>query len=100
MTEKSDNQKTIEYYRKCTKKFFETYPDLAGFGITAGERMKGITNAEKEEWAWDSYGKGIMEYAQENPDRDIVFIHRQHQGDLTDILDYFKPLDKITQCAI
>jgi len=96
LTDSPDNQKTRLYIRKCTKKFFETYPDLTGLGITVGERMGSLTKKEKEEWSWDSYGKGIMEYAQENPDRDIVFVHRQHQGDLTDILDYFKPLTELS----
>jgi len=92
LTQLPANELSREYIRKCTKKFFETYPDLKGLGITVGERMHDITNTEKEEWAWDSYGKGILEYAQENPDRDLVFIHRQHQGDLSDILEYFEPL--------
>ncbi len=96
LTQLPTNELTREYIRKCTKKFLETYPNLSGLGITVGERMHDITNAEKEEWAWDSYGKGIMEYAQENPDRDLVFIHRQHQGDLSDILEYFEPLIELS----
>jgi len=95
LTDKADNELTRTYIRKCTKKFFETYPNLAGLGITVGERMQGLTNKEKEEWSWDTYGKGIMEYAQENPEREVVFIHRQHQGDLTDILEYFKQLTEL-----
>ena len=96
LTDSPDNQKTRLYIRKCTKKFFETYPNLKGLGITVGERMGSLTKKQKEEWSWDSYGKGLMEYAQENTDRDIVFVHRQHQGDLTDILDYFKPLTELS----
>jgi len=38
---------------------------------------------------------GMMEYAQANPDRDLMFIHRQHQGNVTDMLDYFKPLSDL-----
>ena len=95
LTDKPDNQDTRTYLRKCTKKFFETYPDLAGLGITVGERMGGITNREKEEWSWDTYGKGMMEYAQANPGRDLVFIHRQHQGNVSDMLDYFKQLNDL-----
>ena len=89
------DQETRTYLRKCMKKFLETYPDLSGFGITVGERMGGINNREKEEWAWDTYGSGMMEYAQANPGRELVFIHRQHQGDVGDMLDYFRPLSDL-----
>ena len=37
----------------------------------------------------------MMEYAREHPERDLVFIHRQHDGNLSDILDYFKPLGEL-----
>ncbi len=89
------NQETRSYLRKCMKNFLDTYPDLAGFGITVGENMGGINNAQKEEWAWDTYGRGTLEYAKANPDRDLVFIHRQHQGNVSDMLSYFKPLSDL-----
>ena len=92
LSDNPDDQETRSYLRKCMMKFLETYPDLSGFGITVGERMGDISNREKEEWAWDTYGRGMMEYAQANPERELVFIHRQHQGDVSDILAYFDPL--------
>jgi len=95
LTHSPHNQKTKTYLKKCMKKFLETYPDLAGFGITVGERMGDLNHLQKEEWAWDTYGMGMMEYAQANPDRDLVFIHRQHDGNLDDILTYFTPLGKL-----
>lgn len=95
ITNKPDNQQTKLYLKKCTKKFLETYPDLAGIGITVGENMGGINTKEKEEWAWDTYGMGVMEYAKANPQRKLVFIHRQHDGGLDDIIEYFKPLAEL-----
>lgn len=95
ITNKPDNRETRNYLRKCMKKFLETYPDLTGFGITVGENMGGINAKEKEEWAWDTYGLGLMEYAKANPERELVFIHRQHDGNLYDILEYFKPLGEL-----
>ncbi|MBN2088947.1 hypothetical protein JW964_05015 [candidate division KSB1 bacterium] len=95
LTHHPDNQKTKVYFKKCMIRFLETYPDLAGFGITVGERMGQINHKEREEWAWETYGMGMLEYAQAHPDRDLVFIHRQHDGGLDDILEYFKPLGKL-----
>lgn len=95
LTHHPDNQKTKVYFKKCMIRFLETYPDLAGFGITVGERMGDLGNLEKEEWVWDTYGKGMMEYAQANPDRQLVFIHRQHWGDLGNIWQYFEQLNAL-----
>lgn len=47
---------------------------------------------EKEEWAWDTYGRGTYEYARANPKRDIVFIHRLLQSDLQTTARHFQPL--------
>jgi len=96
LTHDPHNEETKTYIKKCMIKFLETYPDLAGFGITVGERMGDLDHKQKEEWAWDTYGIGMMEYAQANPDRDMVFIHRQHDGNLDNILDYFAPLGELS----
>lgn len=95
ITDSPNNPATRIYVRKCMKKFLATYPDIAGFGITVGEKMGTHNNREKEEWVWDTYGMGMLEYAQANPNRELVFIHRQHQGNVTDMLDYFKPLNDL-----
>jgi hypothetical protein len=95
LTYSTENPKTREYLRKCVIKLFQTYPDLKGFGITVGERMGELDHNEREEWAWDSFGKGIMQYAKENPERDLVFIHRQHDGNIDHILKHFAQLNDL-----
>lgn len=95
LTHHPNNEKTKVYFKKCMIKFLETYPDLAGFGITVGERMGKLKNIEKEKWAWDTYGSGMMEYAKANPERNLVFIHRQHWGDLKNIWTYFDQLNAL-----
>jgi hypothetical protein len=95
LTTSPHDKQTRTYLRKCMTQFLETYPDLAGFGITVGENMGGIDNKEKEAWAWDTYGRGMMDYATAHPERKLVFIHRQHQGNLVDMLEVFAPLGKL-----
>lgn len=86
------NQQTRTYLRKCTHKLLETYPHLTGIGFTAGENMDTDDDDEKEEWAWDTYGRGVHEYAQAHPQREIVFIHRLLQSSLDAAAKYFQPL--------
>jgi hypothetical protein len=95
LTFSTDNQKTKEYLKKCMIKFLETYPDLKGFGITVGERMGSLDYKQREEWAWDTFGMGMMEYALENPHRDLVFVHRQHDGNIDHILEHFAQLNDL-----
>ncbi len=58
---------------------FVTYPDLAGIGLTTGENMYGNTTEEKEDWAFETYAMGVLDAAEEMPDRKFTFIHRQHR---------------------
>lgn len=41
------------------------------------------------------YGRGMMDYASAHPERNLVFIHRQHQGNVQDMLEAFAPLGKL-----
>ena len=92
ITDSPNNQATKTYLYKCTKKLLETYPHLTGIGITVGENMSTDDNELKEQWAWESYGRGMKEYAEANPDRELVLIHRLLQSDLKHTVNYFKPL--------
>jgi hypothetical protein len=95
LTDSPRNEKTRAYLRTCVTQFLETFPDLAGLGITVGEKMGKIDEKEKEAWAWDTYGRGMMDYAKAHPERNLAFIHRQHQGGLEDMLEVFAPLGKL-----
>lgn len=89
------NQKTKAYLKQCMIQLLETYPDLAGFGLTVGERLPGLDKEQKEEWAWDTFGSGMMEYAIANPGRELKFIHRQHDGEIEPILKHFSQLNDL-----
>ncbi|NND07636.1 MAG: carbohydrate-binding family 6 protein [Saprospiraceae bacterium] len=92
ITDQIDNAVTRDYFRKSVKQMFVTYPDLAGIGLTTGENMYGNTFQEKEDWAFETYGQGVLDAAAEMPDRKIRFIHRQHMAAAKDISERFKPL--------
>lgn len=92
ITEKPDNPVTRDYFRKSVKQMLLTYPDLSGIGLTVGENMAGYKGDVKEEWAFDTYGKGVLEALVLDPNRKITFIHRLHQGDVKLISDQFAPL--------
>jgi hypothetical protein len=86
------NETTIDYYRASVRALFETYPDLAGIGLTTGENMPGASFPEKEEWAFRTYGQGVLDVVEKQPDRKITFIHRQHEARATAISKTFGPL--------
>jgi hypothetical protein len=87
-----DNPITRDYFRKTIKQMVLTYPDLAGIGLTPGENMRKHTKPEKEDWVFETYGQGVLDALKENPDRKIMFIHRQHDTDVPPVLEKFKPL--------
>lgn len=71
---------TKDYTRKSVKQLFLIYPLLAGIGVTAGENnMWDMSDDDKEDWLWDTYGQGVMDVKKEQPNRRIRFIHRYWQ---------------------
>lgn len=92
ITDDIDNEVTRDYFRKSVKQMFVTYPDLAGIGLTTGENMHGSNFEEKEDWAFETYAKGVLDAAEEMPDRQFTFIHRQHMTGALDIAKKFQPI--------
>ena len=92
ITHAADNPITIDYFRKSVKQLFLTYPDLKGIGLTTGEDMHGGSSQDKENWAYKTYGLGVLDVVKEQPERKITFLHRQHQSGALEIADTFKPL--------
>lgn len=90
ITDAIDNDVTKDYFKQSIKTLFRTYPHLTGIGLTAGENMHKKTFEEKENWAYDTYAQAILEVAEEMPERQFTFIHRQHQTGAKDIAKKFK----------
>jgi hypothetical protein len=101
LTDAPGNETTKDYVRKSTRALFNTYPLLAGIGMTSGENMGNLDNAGKERWLWEAYGLGVKDAMADaknpagphyRPNRVIHVIHRAHQASLTDITASFSQL--------
>ena len=87
---RQDNPATIAYLRECTREMVQTYPDLTGIGVTAGERMKDRKDEfAKEKWLWSTYGQGVVDAKKEDPQRKVRFIHRVWQTSVKDVMQDF-----------
>jgi len=92
ITDSINNETTIDYFRKSVKQMFLTYPLLKGIGLTTGENMGRASFQQKEDWAFNTYARGVLDALEEQPGRKITFIHRQHQTGAKDIARKFAPL--------
>jgi hypothetical protein len=90
ITDKLENPVTTDYFKKSVEQMVLTYPDLAGIGLTTGENMYDYSATQKEEWAYATYGQGVLDALKQQPARKIDFIHRQHQSKATEISKIFK----------
>ncbi|MCF8363024.1 MAG: hypothetical protein K9G70_10425 [Prolixibacteraceae bacterium] len=94
ITDELENPVTTDYFRKSIRQMVLTYPDLAGIGLTTGENMYAYTATQKEEWAFATYGLGVLDAIREQPERKITFIHRQHETDAKEIKSIFQEVMK------
>jgi hypothetical protein len=92
ITPTMDNPTTLDYFRRSVRTLIQTYPDLAGVGLTTGENMLDATAAQKEDWAFRAYGQGVLDAVAADPARKITFIHRQHEAGAEEIKKQFAPL--------
>lgn len=80
ITDSIDSEITRDYFRACAKALVETYPDLDGLGVSAGENMQWEEGAEEknETWLWETYGLGVNAALEQTPERNFTLIHRMH----------------------
>lgn len=99
ITDKLDNPVTRDYVYCGVKALMDTYPLLAGIGVTAGENMDFIgasTDADSTyfqsdiEFISDTYGRGIKDYLAEHPKRQFRLIHRMQMAKYDHIMEQFK----------
>lgn len=94
-----DNKHTIAYMQKCMKALLETYPELDGFGITAGDGMEG-PKEQRTAWTWEAIGKPVAEYLAANPSRKFRLIHRSVGSSPEVVSDVFAPLKALPNATL
>ncbi len=94
LTDDPHNAITKDYLRKSVTQLFLTYPKLTGLGMCPGENFLNLNGDHdfKEQWCWDTYGQGILDYKKLNPDRRIEFVHRYWLTDFKHIGHRFAKL--------
>jgi len=92
ITQEQDNPLTIEYTRKCVRQTLLTYPQIAGIGVTAGENADWYAEGEHsiENFIFNTFGRGIMDVKEQQPDRKIRFIFRRHVTEHKKVTKAFK----------
>lgn len=66
-----DTETIRKYTRESITQVINEYPDLAGLGVTLGERMQNLNSEQQSDWVEDVIFRGIKE-----ADRPIKFIYR------------------------
>lgn len=82
------NPITKDYIYEGVKALMDTYPLLAGIGITSGENM--LRDDTDIPFLADSYGRGVRDYLSQHPDRDFRYIHRMHYTGYDNIISEYK----------
>ncbi|RKN80938.1 hypothetical protein D7Z94_08260 [Ulvibacterium marinum] len=91
ISHQADDPETIAYYRTAVKTFLLTYPDIKGIGVTAGEHMsKPFGDYNREKWLWETYGQGVLDAKEIQPERKVHFIHRVWNSNMELIMRYWK----------
>lgn len=81
------NPVTIDYIYRAVLAMLETYPLLAGFGITSGENMAG--DDTDIPFLKETYGRAFAEYVCTHPDRRPELIHRMQYARFAQITECF-----------
>ncbi len=82
------NPVTKDYIYCGTKALMDTYPLLAGIGVTSGEHM--LRDETDIPFLRDSYGRGVADYLTCHPEREFDFIHRMQYTRYDSIVEEFR----------
>jgi len=106
LTANGNNAATKDYTYKSMYALIDTYPELDGFGISAGDGMmgeeQGFNNDKnlKTQWTWEVYGKAVHDYLTANPTRKFNLIHRGIGTSVEIWNEKFSPLKSLPNSTI
>ncbi len=106
LTANGNNATTKDYTYKSMYALIDTYPELDGFGISAGDGMmgeeQGFNNDKnlKTQWTWEVYGKAVHDYLTANPTRKFNLIHRGIGTSVEIWNEKFSPLKSLPNSTI
>lgn len=87
------NMKTIAWVRHSVNLTFATYPLLDAIATDPGEHMSDLPgNFSREEWVWRTYGQGMQDALDAQPQRKIWMMVRQNAASIDKIMKDFAPL--------
>lgn len=98
ITEDQNHPVTREYFYCGIKALMETYPLLAGIGVTAGENMtfNGTSTDDASSFSVtdigfiaETYGRAVADYLREHPERDFTLIHRMQMARYDKIMEAY-----------
>jgi hypothetical protein len=95
ITYDQDNLETIKYLRYVIAEFLKTYPQIDGIGVSAGEHVDRDKDWKIgiEDWLYNTYGLGVLEAVEEEPNRKLRFIFRHLWSDLYKSAEAFREYD-------
>lgn len=97
--EDQNNPVTRKYYYAAVQAMMDTYPLLAGIGVTTGENMtyngRDTTDAASFSstdigFVAETYGAAIDDYVKRHPERDFTFIHRMLMAKYDSIMEAYQ----------
>lgn len=98
LTDDQSNPVTRDYFYYGTKALLNTYPLLAGIGVTTGENMMFDGESTEESSSFsasdvgfiaETYGRGIADYLKEHPEREVTLIHRMQMARYDKIVEAY-----------
>ena len=102
ITQRQTNPVTMDYLRKSVRQALLTYPQIAGIGVTAGENADNHIKGEHsiENFIFNTYGRGIMDVLEQQPNRKIRFIFRDHDTNVKSIAAAFRDYPGVLETSV
>ena len=99
LTDDQNNPVTRDFVYCGTKALMDTYPLLAGIGVTTGENMtfNGKSTDDADSFSQtdvgfiaETYGRAIADYVTEHPQREFTLIHRMQMAKYDKIMEAYE----------